>query len=249
MKTRKQKEKEYLSKYGDIPIDYIDRISYMIDKYNVNESKMDQIIDKRNEMLRNLFFYECKVVQLLEEPEGSHRPRFRIINKRNFNTAAILSSQFVHVYTPYAAEDYRYMRQLCDQELMDLRYLINTPCVIEYDAFFRTPSTYNTTDIFLAEMGLIRPAIQKPDWDNIGKKYCDMYNHNVWLDDSLVYDGRVMKFYSILPRIEINLKFLNTVYNKQQYRQIINRKDYDGGPLNYLDSNGRLVINGCNGAA
>ena len=149
MKTRKQKAKEYHEKYGDIPIGYEDRISYMVDKYNLSENKMKEIIEKRDRMLSNLFFYECKVVQLFEEPEGSLRPRFRIINKQNFNRVA-LESQFVHVYTPRAAEDHTYMKQLCEQDLMQLDYLINTPCIAKYDAFYKTPSYFNTTDVFLA---------------------------------------------------------------------------------------------------
>ena len=241
MKTRKQKDREYHDKYGDIPLDLNERISYMIDKYNLSGKKMNEIIRKRDEMLSNLFFYECKVVVLLEDPEGTSRPRFRIINKKNFNHAALADPQFVHVYTPHAAEDHVYMHRLCENELIGLDYLINTPCEVIYDLFLKTPSGYNVTDTFLSEIGLIRPPIDKPDWDNSGKKYSDMYNHNVWLDDALVFGGSVRKFYSIKPRVEIYLKYLNTVYNKKQYDRIVQRKDYDDGPLSYLDTQGRII--------
>lgn len=236
------KQQIYQEKYKDIPIDYNERLSYMVDHYNLSGSKMSEIIEKRNNVISNLFFYECKVVQLLEDPEGSSRPRFRIINKRNFNREAI-TNQFVHVYTPNAKDDHLYMKKLNDEELMSLDGLINTPCIIEYNAFIKTPSYFNTTDIFLSEIGLFRPNIIKPDWDNIGKKYCDMYNHNIWLDDSQVIGGTVNKFYSILPRIEIKLQYLNAVYNKKQYNAIINRKDYDGRPISYLDNKGGLISN------
>ena len=241
-KTRKQKQKEYNDKYEEIPIDLQERISYMIDKYQVSELKMNEILVKKDEMLRNLYFYQCTVVQLLEEPEGSCRPRFRVLNKSNFNRAAI-GNPMIHVYTPRAAEDNSFMRnKLNDNDLLQLDYLINTPCTVRYDAFLKTPSSYNITDTFLAEIGLIRPAIEKPDWDNIGKKYCDMYNYNVWLDDALVFDGEVHKYFSIKPRIEIHLSYLNTVYNKQQYRQITGRKNFQGS-LNYLDRFGRIIDN------
>lgn len=242
IKNRKQKSKEYLEKYGNIPLDDTERLRYLVDKYKLSDSKMKEILDKRSMMLQNLFFYECQIVQLLEIPEGSVRPRFRVINKKNFNRAAI-GSQFVHVYTPNAAEDHVYMKKLCDDELIELDYLINTPCVIEYNAFYPIPSNYSVTDVFLSEIGLIRPVVDKPDWDNLGKKYCDMYNHNIWLDDSLVYDGSVHKYYSILPRIEIKLQYMNAVYNKNQYKRIIERKDYDNAPLQYMDRYGRLVNN------
>lgn len=241
IKNRKQKQKDYNEKYGNIPENYYERLSWMIDNYNLSENKMMEIINKRNNAMNNMWFYTCKVVQLFEEPEGTPRPRFRIIKKGNFNQAAIIDKQFVHVYTPNAQDDYNYMRKITeDRELSDLDGLINTPCIIKYDAYYKTPSYFNTTDIFLAEIGLFRPPISKPDWDNLGKKYCDMYNHNIWLDDSLVISGTVNKYYSIKPRIEITLWYLNCVYNKSQYNAIINRKDYDGTPLYYLDRFGGL---------
>ena len=54
-----------------------------------------------------------------------------------------------------------------------------------------------------------------------------MFNRNVWLDDTLVIDGAIHRYHSVLPRIEIRLKFLNLLYNKHQYNQIINRVDFD----------------------
>lgn len=213
----------------------------MVDKYNLSQSKMNEIIEKRNNAIDNIFFYTCKVVQLLEEPEGTHRPRFRMIKKNNFNRAALVDKEFVHVYTPNAQDDFNYMRKITEEkELIDIDGLINTPCIIKYDAYYKTPTYFNTTDTFLAEIGLFRPSISKPDWDNLGKKYCDMYNHNIWLDDSLVMTGTVNKYYSIKPRVEITLWYMNCVYNKNQYNSIINRKDYDGMPLYYLDKTGGL---------
>ena len=233
------KQEEYKKRYGDIPIDYHERLSWMVDKYNLSPKKMQQILDVKSMAIHNLYFFECKIVQLFEEPEGASRPKFRIINKSNYNREAI-NSQFVHVYVPNAGEDNAYMKRLTDSELLQLDHLINTPCVCEYNAYIKTPSNYNVTEMFLSEIGLFRPNISKPDWDNIGKKYCDMYNHNVWLDDSLVITGTVNKYFSILPRIEIKLKYLNAVYNKKQYNSIINRKDYNNNPLSYLDEKGMI---------
>ncbi len=214
----------------------------MIDHYNLSESKMDEIINKRDNAILNMVFYTCKVVQLLEEPEGTHRPRFRVIHKTNFNHIALQSNEFVHVYTPNAQDDFNYMRRITDEnELLSLDGLINTPCIVDYYAYYKTPSYYNITDTFLAETGIFRPPMDKPDWDNCGKKYCDMYNHNIWLDDSLVIDGQVHKYYSILPRVEIYLRYLNCTYTKNQYNKVIKRKDYDGRELHYLDKYGRLI--------
>ena len=66
-----------------------------------------------------------------------------------------------------------------------------------------------------------------------------MYNHNIWLDDSLVVDGTVRKYYSILPRVEIWLRYLNYATNVHQYKNLIGRKEYkQDQPINYLDQKG-----------
>lgn len=236
-KNRKQKKINYDINYSGIPLDYYDRLSYMTDLYKLSENKMDEIIAKKINMERNLTYYDLNIV-LYEEPEGTPRPRFRLVNRKNFANQAITNSSFVHVYSINAKDDFLYMRRLMETELLSLNQLINTPCIIEFDAYFKTPSSFSITDKFMAELGLINP-ITKPDWDNLGKKYSDMYNHNVWLDDSLVKKGTVEKFYSILPRVEIKLRYLNCVYNKYQYNMITNRKDFqEGNTLSYLDNKG-----------
>ena len=240
MKTRKNKQQEYLQKYQGIPVDLHERLDYMIEKYHVTESKMEEILNKKANAITSLQFYDFKTVELLEEPEGSVRPRVRIL-KSNFNKFAKTDPSMVHVYVPGASDDSKYMKRLLDEDLDRIDSLILTPCDIEYNIFIKTPSTANVTDTFLCEVGLFRPPYCKPDWDNIGKKYSDMYNYNVWLDDSLVIDGSVHKYYSILPRVEIKLRYLNCVYTKRDYNNILSRKGYDGSPLHYLDSKGGLV--------
>lgn len=243
MKNRKQKAEDYQRKYGKIPLDYLERINYMIDLYNLESkpNKMEEIIAKKELMLKSLQYYDLQIVSLYEEPEGTGRPRFRIINRKNFHMEALNNGQFVHVYTIGAKDDYLFMKRLIGEELLYLDGLINTPVNIEYNCYFKTPSYYNISDTFLSEIGLIRPSFNKPDWDNIGKKYCDMYNHNVWLDDATVNDGTVHKYFSILPRIEIKLRYLNCVYNKHQYNNILKRSNYDGSLVSYINNKGELI--------
>lgn len=194
-------------------------------------------------MESTLQYYDYKVI-LYEDPEGAKRPRFRMINTKNYMNAAMGNGgQFIHVYSPNAAEDNKYMHRLIDDELIYLRSFIQTPCQLCINTFFKTPSYYNIADTILSEIGLHR-HIQKPDWDNIGKKYSDMFNANIWLDDNLVTDGEVHKFYSILPRIEIYIRYLNYITNQHQYNQIVNRKDYrEDQPIGYLDQYGYPIFN------
>ena len=241
MSTRKQKHDEYSKKYGHIPIDYEERLQWMIDYFNLSPAKMNEILEKRQNVLNNLFYYDYKVIELLEEPEGASRPRVRIL-RNNYNRLATFQGSTVHVYVPGAGEDYRYMRELVQSELLQLDNLIYTPCEIEYNAYIKTPSNMNIVDTFLCEIGLFRPPFTKPDWDNIAKKYCDMFNYNIWMDDTLVIDGSVHKYYSILPRVEIKLRYLNCVYTKNFYNSIMSRKGIDYNlDLHYLDNKGELV--------
>lgn len=240
MSTRKQKQEEYNKNYGHIPIDYKERIRWMVDYFKLSPSKMDEILEKRQAVLTNLFYYDYKIIELLEEPEGASRPRVRIL-RNNYNKIAIAQRDLVHVYVPGADEDHRYMRELVHNELFQLDSLITTPCEIEYNAYLKTPSNVNVVDTFLCEIGLFRPPFSKPDWDNIGKKYCDMFNYNIWMDDTLVIDGSVHKYYSILPRVEIKLRYLNCVYTKNFYNSVVSRKGFDNPNLRYLNSKGELV--------
>lgn len=224
-KNRNQKHNEYIEKFGDIPIDYKDRLNWLYDKLKITDSQAFEILNKRDMIISNLMYYDTKII-LFEIPEGSPRPRFRLINRSNISNIALSNPNFVHVYSLTGKEDNIFMKRLMSEDDFNaLDHMICTPCMIDIYAFLKTPSYYNKEDTILAEIGLYRP-ISKPDWDNIGKKYSDMFNANVWLDDTLVIDGSIHRYYSVLPRVEIRLKYLNMVYNRYQYNSIIKRTDY-----------------------
>ena len=224
MKTRKQKFVEYQDTYRDIPKDFHERLNYMCTKYKLSDSKMREILETKNNMLFNIAYKTLKIC-LYEEPEGTPRPRARLVNRYNVLNESLSNSHFIQIYSITGKADNAYMKRLVDQnDYLEANQLIYTPCDVCVNVFFKPPSGMTVTDLFLAEIGLIRP-IKKPDWDNIGKKYSDMYNSNIWLDDDLVIDGQVRKWYSILPRVEIDLKYSNMLFNKYQYNQIKKRMD------------------------
>lgn len=239
-KSRKEKLEEYDKKYSHIPKDNDYRLSWLIDQFKLSSNKMQEIIDKKRNMETSLQYYDFKIV-LYEDPEGAKRPRFRLVNRKNFANIAMSASNFVHVYSPNAADDHKYMHRLLGEELIHLNGLISTPAQVCLNVFFKTPSYFNQTDTILAEIGLHR-HIQKPDWDNIGKKYTDMFNENIWLDDNLVIDGEVHKYYSILPRVEIYIRYLNYLSSVYQYNQIVNRKSYNESfNIGYIGNDGNPV--------
>lgn len=225
MATMKQKQKEYMSKYSMIPLDFKERLDYMCTVYNISHDEMVDILKERDRRLNSMYYTAIKII-LNVVPEGAKRPRYRFVNRGNLIQAAISDPGFIHVYSPGAAANHEYMKRLVNEEIVQLDHLICTPCDVHFSAYFPTPKSYNKTEVFMAELGLDRHIV-KPDWDNIGKLYSDMYNSNIWLDDALTIRGVVDKYYSILPRVEIDLLYLNGVYNKHQWQSIVGRKDYD----------------------
>jgi len=234
VKSRKQKARLYEERYSEIPRDFQARLEWMYEKYHITPSKADAIYKARNQMVDTIQYSNIIHVVLYEEPEGSPRPRARYVNKANLTSMAKSNPGFIQIYSLTGSSDRSFMKRLItEEEMIQVDYLINTPCSVRYEAYFKTPNAFNAIDTFLAELGMIRP-ITKPDFDNIEKKYSDMYNGNVWLDDSLVIDSSMSKYYSILPRVEISLRYLNMLFNKFQYDAIAKRVE-DASNVTYFE--------------
>ena len=222
MKSRKEKMIEYNQKYSHIPKDYIERLEYLYDTLGIDDAKSDEILAARNRYINSTYFETIRMI-LYEIPEYAPRPRARLINRSGIINS-IGTNSFIQVYSITGKANKEYMRVFKQEHLGHLEQLLYTPCDIEYRAYFPTPSYYNKTQIFLAEIGVDRPLI-KPDFDNIEKSYSDAFTGNVWIDDIVVVDATFRKYYSVLPRMEIDLKYSNQLCNKYQYKAIIKRKD------------------------
>lgn len=232
MKKRVQKAIEYTEKFSHIPKDYYERLEWLYDHLHISGYKAESILAKYNGLKESLYYKRFFII-LYEQPEGSPRPRFRLVHRKNLSNIAISNPDFVQVYSPTGSEDNNFMKRLLTKE--EFQYLdefIYTPCNVLYKAFFRTPSNFNSVDKYLAELGVYNP-ISKPDWDNIGKKYCDMTNKNLWIDDRLVVKGTVEKWYSILPRVEITIDYLNMIPSVKQADSV--RLAYEGDIRYYGD--------------
>jgi Holliday junction resolvase RusA-like endonuclease len=65
----------------------------------------------------------------------------------------------------------------------------------------------------LAEMGYLRPE-KTPDTDNYGKAIKDAFKGILWVDDNLIVDDYVEKYYSSKPRIEISIEYRQNKMDK-----------------------------------
>lgn len=212
-----------------IPKDYQERINWIIDTYKISDAKLKDIIDTKNKMLQQMYYMPELFVVIYEIPEGSPRPRARFIKSKGNNILANARSnpRFIQVYSITGAADKKFMQEFKTNSDFDfLESLIYTPCSVKYDAYFKTPSIFNSKEKMLAELGMIRP-LSKPDFDNVEKKYSDMYTGNIWVDDSIVIESNFNKYYSELPRIEITLRYMNMLYNKYQYKSASKRLGLD----------------------
>ena len=223
MKSKKEKIIEYNEKYGHIPKDYTKRLEYLYDTLKINDASSDYILQARDAYIYSTYFETIRLI-MYEVPEFTPRPRARLIT-RNGILNSVGTNSFIQVYSITGRSNKEYMAMYKKENLSYLDNLLCTPCDIEYRAYFPTPSYYNKTQIFLAEIGLDRPLI-KPDFDNIEKSYGDAFTGNIWIDDIVVVDATIRKYYSILPRMEIDLKYSNQLCNQHQYKAMIRRKDY-----------------------
>ena len=232
MKSKKQKIIEYERKYGHIPKDYKQRLEYLYDTLHITEQKSKEILLARENFINSTYFETIRLV-MYEIPEYTPRPRARLVTKSGILNS-VGTNSFIQVYSITGRINKEYMRVFKEENLSHLEQLLCTPCDIEYRAYFPTPKYYNHTQIFLAEIGLDRPMI-KPDFDNIEKSYSDAFTDNIWIDDIVVVDATFRKYYSVLPRMEIDLKYSNQLYNKHQYKSMIHRKDFtDGMKVDYF---------------
>ena len=233
MKSRKEKIIECEQKYSHIPKDYIERLNYLYDTLGIDDNKSDEILQARANYINSTYFETIRMI-MYEVPEYTPRPRARLVNKNGIMNAATGNNSFIQVYSITGRQNREYMKMFKEENLAYLEQLLCTPCDIEYRAYFPTPSYYNKTQIFLAEIGLDRPLI-KPDFDNIEKSYSDAFTGNIWIDDIVVVDATLRKYYSILPRVEIDLMYSNQLCNQHQYKAMIKRKDFtEGMEVNYF---------------
>ena len=157
MKSRKEKFIEYQDKYGNIPQDYRERLNYMCDKYKLSPKRMREIISTRDSILNSMYYKSLKIC-LYEEPEGTPRPRARLINRYNILDESKADSNFIQIYSITGKADNMYMKKLVSQnDYLEANELIYTPCDVCVNVYFKPPSSFTINDLFLAEIGLIRP--------------------------------------------------------------------------------------------
>lgn len=133
-------------------------------------------------------------------PVPSHRPR--------------LSGY--RIYVPGAAKNAAFFQKHVLPQLKGL--MISTPCKVDLRIYSKTPTSFTKLQTCLAEIGLLRPWGATGDVDNFEKAVYDMIQPNekrkhtgIMSNDSLIIESHSQKFYSITPRYEISITYMNKI--------------------------------------
>ena len=193
-------QEEYLMAYGGLPTEREALLDYVIEKYPFAPKTLEKVMEQQE----RLEWEEFTLILYLV-PKPTPRPR------TNGN----------HFYVKGAAENKRYIKTFLD------RHIIATRCEAIMRAYLPTPvSIMNNAEIYLAELGRIRP-ISTADVDNLMKTYLDAIQGWLLLNDNLVTYGEIEKFYSIRPRLEFTIRYQVGGYDSRyNEKHVTNSKSY-----------------------
>ena len=136
---------------------------------------------------------------VMGNPQGKARPRF---------------TKSGHTYTPQKTHDYEEYIRVCYRQYIKKRnYLDDEPLFAIIDAYYPIPKSFSKTKRNMAIKGDLLPH-SKPDVDNIAKVVLDALNGVAYTDDKVVTGLLVNKYYSIAPRLDIQIGAFNEVSDK-----------------------------------
>lgn len=196
----------YHEEYGNVTNDCLERI------YNFLDDISDRQLNTLRSDIENNLETKWKTISFIFYFIPKATPRAR------------LSGFGKHFYVSDAMNNRKLMEKFVKKELEDFE-LITTACKFYCDCYFPIPKGMNKSEKIRAEMKLIN-NLSKPDWDNLGKTYSDMIQNTIIMDDSLIIEGVVRKFYSAKPRIELTIEYADRYDSKYNMKNITKRKQY-----------------------
>lgn len=133
--------------------------------------------------------------EIMGEAQAQGRPRAG----KSFSGKTVL-------YDPATSRDFKHYVKLVASQHKP-QELITGPIHLELTFYQPTPKKYHTKPKqALIEAGLLLP-VTKPDVDNLAKGVKDGLTKIIWQDDSQVVSMMVRKFYSMTPRVEVEIRY------------------------------------------
>lgn len=132
------------------------------------------------------------------EPVAKARPKLGVLNGH------------ARAFTPKRTRTYDdIVRNVAAQQWHGQKMLADVAITMAVHVYRGVPQSWPKKRQAAARAGIVRP-IGKPDWDNFGKAISDGLNGVVYLDDALIVDAHVVKWYADEPRVEILLSWPDT---------------------------------------
>lgn len=194
-----------MKEYDNIPLNSDDIVNTLLEDLSL--SKLDEI-EKKIKKTKKIEWKTIHIILDLE-PKATPRPRYSGRTGTFYVKGAHSNKVFFKKY-------------ISDKDLPFITGALKVDC----RCYIKTPSSFSKSDTIMAELGYIRP-ISKPDWDNLGKTYSDMLTDVLILDDAHIVDGRCSKYYSLHPRIEMDIEYQlepDSKYNERKINNINERK-------------------------
>ena len=209
----KQDILEYHANFSSIPKDYLERLAYLYRAYPYQKKDLESLM-KKIDALANTSWDSITYVFYMN-PKSSPRPK---LNTKTFTFYVKDAKNFKQVFDEFK------------EEHSEMECVISTPCIIETKSYIETPKGMSLEEKMAAELELIH-HVNAPDYDNLAKTYTDMVQKTLVSNDSIIFRGISEKYYSILPRIEVTIKFMTAYDCKYNKRSIEKRKSFNENPL------------------
>lgn len=206
IKSRDQRLAEYNAEHPYHVDDAVERVKRYFEEHNLDLDRACAKAAAKAAVILEERSYRTIHVLLREYPAGTPRPR-------TFKG---------HTFSPNAKENKNYFRKAL-HSLIDELKLVTTPAEINIEAYLEMPSSVPPDEIILFEAGILSP-VDKPDYDNLEKGYTDMFTDIVVIDDDIFYHAEITKFYSLEPRVDVRVSFLERHESEYIYKKLRNRK-------------------------
>lgn len=213
----------YAKMFGNIPDDYEERMGLLLQTLNFKERELP-FIEEAHKKLLKMKTEKLRFV-LYMVPEPTPRPRTSFGSRR--------------FYVKGAKDNNDLFGEIMGA--IEQIPIITTACKVSITNYIPTPSGMNRFERFFAELGLLR-ATSTPDWDNLAKAYCDMVQKNLLLNDSLIWNGGSVKYYSIKPRIDLTFEYDESYDCTFNRRKVESSKYYQETDKDRFDQSLKTVL-------
>ena len=114
---------------------------------------------------------------------------------------------FIRQYNPEENDRYENLIKIAFQnQYPNFTPLKDIPVQLLAIAYYPFKKSFTKKE-YNEALGGRKPKITKPDFDNVSKIIGDALNGIAWKDDGIIYDGRLIKYYGEVPRIDVNIYY------------------------------------------